>query len=159
MKESQSAPVTLYESPGLLRIFAAMVYDSLLLAAVSIAYGALVVGLRVAIEGQPEVGQRHHWGILSGSLVTLCWFAVLVFFYAFFWHRFGQTLGMKTWKFQVLDARTYQLPHYKQCLIRSLAAIVSLLLLGFGYWCKLIHPQGKTLHDILSGTTLVLLKK
>jgi len=159
MNPSQPSSVLRYESPSLLRIFAAMVYDCLLLAAVSIAYGALVVGLRVAIQGQPEVGQRIQWSILSGSLISVGWLAVLVFFYAYFWHRFGQTLGMKTWRFQMLDATTYQYASYKQCVIRSLAAILSLLLLGFGYWYKFFHPQQKMLHDLLSGTTLILLNK
>lgn len=159
MKSSDSTPQVQYESPSLLRIFTAMVYDALLLAAVSIAYGAVVVGLRVAIEGQPEAGHRIQWSVLSGSLISLGWLAVLVLFYAYFWHRFGQTLGMKTWRFQMLDATTYQHASYKQCIIRSLAAILSFLLLGIGYWCKLFHPQRKMLHDVLSGTTLILLNK
>ena len=160
MKTANLEPTaTNYPSPGLLRIFAAMVYDSLLLAAVSLAYGALVVGLRVAIDGQPPQGQRIHWDVFSGSLISLGWFALLVFFYVFFWHRFGQTLGMKTWRLQMVDARSYQNASYQQCLIRSVVALFSLLFFGVGYWYTLFHPQQKTFHDILSGTRLILLSK
>ncbi len=160
MKTSQASTTPIeYQSPGLIRIFAAMVYDSLLLAAISIAYGAIVVGLRVLIQGRPEVGHRIQWDMLSGSVISLGWLAVLVFFYVYFWHRFGQTLAMKTWRFKMVDAQTNQLASYKQCVTRSFAAMLSFLLLGFGYWCKFFNPQQRMLHDVLSGTKLILLKK
>lgn len=136
-----------------------MVYDGLLLAAISIAYGALVVGLRVLLAGQPEAGHRIHWGLFWGTLVTIGWVAVLAGFYVYFWQKFGQTLGMKTWRFQLVDAASNQLPGRRQCIKRALVAMVSLGFLGFGYWYKLIHPQGRLLHDLLSNTKLILLKK
>lgn len=148
-----------FASPNLLRIFAAMVYDSLLLAAISIAYGAVVVGLRVAIFGQPDAGQRIHWSFFSSVVITLGWFAVIMFFYIYFWQKFGQTLGMKTWRIQLVDAKTNQLVSYSQACKRSLFAWLSLLFLGAGYWCKLIHSQQRLLHDVASGTKLILLKK
>jgi uncharacterized RDD family membrane protein YckC len=154
----KNSPVV-YASPSLLRIFAAMVYDSLLLAAISIAYGALVLGARVLIVGSPEVGQRIQWDILSSILITLGWLSVLVLFYVFFWHKFGQTLGMKTWRLHVVDSLSFKQPSYKQCVLRSLMAIVSLITFGFGYWCKFFHPEQKMLHDVLSGTQIILLKK
>jgi uncharacterized RDD family membrane protein YckC len=148
-----------YESPSLLRIFAAMVYDSLLLAAISIAYGAAVLGVRVMFVGRPEVGQRIQWDGISSMFITLGWLSILVLFYVFFWHKFGQTLGMKTWRLQVIDSLSCKQPSYKQSVVRSLTAIVSLITLGFGYWCKFFHPQQKMLHDLLSGTQIILLKK
>lgn len=154
-----SSPAAEFVAPGLPRIIAAMGYDGLLLAALSIAYGALVVVLRVVIVGQPEAGQRIHWDLVSGTLVTFGWLGVLVSFYLYFWHKFGQTLGMKTWRIQVIDSQTCQPPSYAQCGKRALGALLSLVLLGFGYWCQLIHPKGRLLHDVLSGTQLILVKK
>ena len=148
-----------YAVPGLMRIFAAMVYDSLLLAAISIAYGALVVSLRVLIMGQPEVGQRIHWDMFSSILITLGWLSVLMFFYIYFWHKFGQTLGMKTWRLQLVDAQTNQLPSYQQSIKRSFSALFSLGLCGFGYWYRFTNPQQRLMHDLFSGTKLILLKK
>lgn len=148
-----------FAAPGLLRMFAAMVYDSLLLAALSIAYGALVLGVRVAIFGQPEVGQRVQWSLPAELVITLGWFFVLMFFYIYFWQKFGQTLGMKTWRIQVVDSKTHELPSIHQALKRSSAALLSLLLFGAGYWFKFLHPQGRLLHDLASGTQLILLKK
>lgn len=158
MKKTPEAPIE-FASPNLLRIFASMVYDSLLLAAISIAYGALVVGLRVVIFGQPDAGQRIHWSLFAGIAITLGWLAVLMFFYVYFWQKFGQTLGMKTWRMQLVDAKTNQLVNYSQAFKRSLFAWLSLLLLGAGYWYKLINPQQRLLHDVASGTKLILLKK
>ncbi len=157
ISKPKSVPVE-YKSPSLLRIAAAMVYDSLLLAAISIAYSAVVVGLRVAVEGRPDVGHRLQWNILSGSVVSLGWFAILVIFYVYFWRRFGQTLAMKTWRFKMVDAQTNQIASYRQCVIRSFSAILSLVFLGFGYWCKFFHPQQRMLHDLLSGTKLILVR-
>ncbi len=152
-------PAIEFVSPGLLRIFASMIYDGLLLAAISIAYGALVVGIRVAIVGQPETGQRIQWGLPAGIIVTLGWLLTLMFFYIYFWQKFGQTLGMKTWRIQVVNTHTNQLISYSQAYKRSAAALVSLMFFGVGYWVSLVHPQRRLLHDLFSGTRLILLKK
>ncbi len=136
-----------------------MVYDSLLLAAISIAYGAVVVAIRVAIVGQPEVGSRIQWGLFPGIFITLGWLLSLMFFYIYFWQKFGQTLGMKTWRIQVVDARTNQLISLSQAYKRSLTALFSLGFFGAGYWLSLIHPQHRLIHDLTSETRLILLKK
>lgn len=154
-----SAPAIEFASPSLLRIFASMVYDSLLLAAISIAYGAIVVGIRVALFGQPEAGQRIQWGLPAGILITLGWLLSLMFFYIYFWQKFGQTLGMKTWRIQLVDAKTNQLVSRSQAYKRSAAAVISLAFFGVGYWFSLIHLQRRLLHDVLSGSRLILLKK
>ena len=148
-----------FAAPGLLRIFAAMGYDTLLLAALSIGYSAVVVGLRVLIVGAPEAGQRIHWGLISGSLVTLGWVAIIMGFFIYFWHKFGQTLGMKTWRIQMVDEKTNQFASYHQCVKRSAVAFLSLLVFGFGYWYKFTNPKQRLLQDVLSDTKLVLLKK
>ena len=157
--KTTSEPAVEFASPGLLRIFASMVYDSLLLAAISIAYGAVVVGIRVAIFGQPETGHRIQWGLPASIFITLGWLVSLVFFYIYFWQKFGQTLGMKTWRIQVVDAHDYQLISRSQAYKRSLTALFSLLFFGIGYWLSFAHPQRRLLHDLTSGTRLILLKK
>jgi uncharacterized RDD family membrane protein YckC len=159
MTKKASVPAIEFASPNLLRIFASMVYDSLLLAAISIAYGAIVVGVRVAVFGQPEAGHRIQWSLPAGIIISLGWLFILMFFYIYFWQRFGQTLGMKTWRIQVVDTQTNQLISYPQACKRSAAALASLMFLGVGYWLSLVHPRGRLLHDLFSGTRLILLKK
>ena len=148
-----------YESPNLARILAAMVYDTLLLAAISIAYGACVVVLRVIIVGAPESGQRIEWGLALGCLISMGWLLLLMSFYIYFWRKFGQTLGMKTWRFQLVDETTNQLASTSKCVARSVCAIFSIAFFGVGYWCKFFHPKQRTLHDLVSGTKHILLKK
>jgi len=152
-------PTVEFVAPGLLRIFAAMVYDMLLLAAISIAYGAIAVGVHVALFGQPASGQRIQWGMSGGIAVTLGWILVLMYFYIYFWQKFGQTLGMKTWRFQVVDANTNQRITQIQALKRSVTAFFSLLIFGMGYWYKFTNSKQRLLHDVASGTKLILLKK
>ncbi len=158
MKEKQS-PAIEFASPGLLRIFASMVYDCLLLAAISIAYGALVVGVNVLLFGKPEAGHHILWSPFAKIFITVGWLFVIMFFYVYFWQKFGQTLGMKTWRMQVVDVHSNQLISYSQAIKRAFAAWLSLLLFGVGYWLSLVHPQHRLLHDLVSNTKLILLKK
>jgi uncharacterized RDD family membrane protein YckC len=147
-----------YATPGLLRRFAAMVYDSLLLMAVSILYGAIAVGVNLIINGAPATGERVQWGHW-GIVVFIGWILTLLLFFCYFWSKSGQTLGMKTWRIKMFDAQSLQLPSLKQCLIRCVFAPISLLLLGAGYWLMYASPERQTLHDKISKTRLLLLSK
>ena len=146
-----------YSTPGLLRRFAAMVYDTLLIIAVSILYGFVAVGLNVLIQGTPEPGHRTEWGYM-GPILFAGWIGVLVFFFCYFWRKAGQTLGMKTWRMKIL-ARSGDLPSYKQCVIRCCCAPISFFCLGLGYWWMLVDAEHQTLHDRISGTRTYLLAK
>jgi uncharacterized RDD family membrane protein YckC len=147
-----------YAAPGLLRRFAAMVYDSLLLMAVSILYGALMVGINLLINGTPATGERVSWGNW-GIVVFIGWILTLILFFCYFWCKSGQTLGMKTWRMKMFDDQTMQLPNIQQCLIRCLFAPISFFLLGAGYWLIYANTDRQTLHDKISKTRILLLSK
>ena len=85
------------------------------------------------------------WGIWPYSA------AIGFGFYIFFWKKSGQTLGMRAWKLK-LHNRDDQPPSITQLFVRCLAALLSLLLLGFGYWFMFFNPRRDTLHDKLSRT-------
>jgi uncharacterized RDD family membrane protein YckC len=146
-----------YCPPELWRRFAAMIYDTLLVAALSLLYGALVTGFHGLIYGAPAMGERIHWGAAQ-PLILLGWLASIGGFFCYFWHNSGQTLGMKTWRLRITTAQL-QLPSYQQCLLRCLLAPVSLLCLGAGYWWLYAHPERQTLHDSISGTRTWLTPK
>jgi len=152
-----ATPVT-YATPSLLRRFAAMIYDSLLLVAVSMLYGAIMVGLNVLINGTPDTGDRVKWGAFD-ALMFCGWLATMIFFFCYFWHRSGQTLGMKTWRMKIVGADNLSLPSYRQCLIRCLCAPLSFLCLGAGYWLMYGNDERQTLHDKLSRTRILLTTK
>ncbi len=142
-------------SASLLRRLAAMGYDALLLIALAMAYGGLSLYIKVAWLGETYIeGEKAQLSPIAG----LGLIAVFVIFFCLFWRRGGQTLGMKTWRLQLLDQQGGQ-PSLQQCLIRCLFASLSLASFGLGYlWC-LFDQQGNSLHDKLSRTRVVQLPK
>ena len=81
-------------------------------------------------------------------------FVISYVFYAWFWIRGGQTLGMRTWKVKVVTNDGSKL-NWSKSLIRYLVAILSLLALGLGFFWSLWDKQKRTWHDIASGTRLI----
>lgn len=145
-------------SARLLRRFAAMVYDSLLLMALALAYGALVVWLNVLLQGVPAEGERLHWGLWRLP-VFLGMLVVLAGFFCFFWRRSGQTLGMRAWRLKLVDRDSAAPASLKQCVLRVVLAPVSLLCLGLGYFWHWLDPQRHTFHGRMSRTRVILLPK
>jgi len=147
-----------YSTPSLMRRFAAMVYDSLLIMALSILYGAIMAGINVAIKGAPETGERITWGVF-GVVVFIGWILTIGLFFCYFWHKSGQTLGMKTWRMKIVNSNDLNCPSYAQCIIRFLCAPISLCLVGAGYWMMYTNTERQTLHDKISKTRTLLLSK
>jgi uncharacterized RDD family membrane protein YckC len=67
----------------------------------------------------------------------------------------GHTWGMTLCSLRVVDSRTALVPTTGQCARRSLVFILSLLTLGIGIAYSLFDAEGRTAHDILSGTVVV----
>lgn len=130
---------------GLLRRLGALFYDALLLAAVWMIGTAVLLPLTggEAIEGALRpLFQLYIAGLSFG-------------FFALFWMRGGQTLGMKAWRLRVQrsDGRMLTL---SDALRRFLLAIPSILLGGVGLLWLLFDRDRLALHDRLSGTEVVL---
>ena len=136
------------------RRLAAMVYDLLVICGVSLVYGMIGFGLKTLVYGPTPVGTRP----VGGLLFQLGWAAVLLGFYLFFWHRAGQTIGMRTWRLKLIN-NNGELPSIAQCLARCLAALLSFGLFGLGYWWSLFDREHCTWHDRLTKTRVVLLPK
>lgn len=150
-----SAEAPAQPSAGLLRRFAAMLYDALLLMAISIGYGALALAFKVQILQQEVLaGQRADLGLPG----FVGWVLVLVLFYCYFWTRSGQTLGMRAWRLE-LQGSDGGRPSLRACLLRCPLAVLGLALLGLGYFWRCLDPQQLTLHDRLSKTRVVLRPK
>lgn len=154
MTEPQITP----RPAGLLRRFAAMVYDSLLLMAVGLAYGAVVTLLNVFIQGAPSDGEAIQWGLWRLP-VFIGLVAVWVGFFYYFWGRSGQTLGMRAWRLKLLEEGSDRLATPQQRLARGLIAPLSLLIGGLGYFWLWVDPKRHTLHGRLTGTRVWLMPK
>jgi uncharacterized RDD family membrane protein YckC len=147
----------IFLNAGVLRRFAAMTYDSLLLMAISMGYYGLAVLINVLLQGQPPEGQKIEWGHWN-ILVFSGWLFVLGYFFCFFWRKSGQTLGMRAWRMKVVT-QELTLISTTQSIVRCLLAPISLLLFGFGYFWRWFDAEQLTLHDRLSKTRVIVLPK
>jgi len=126
----------------LYRQFFAMFYDSLLI----IAMLFLSTAILVAINGGEAVTTKD-------SPVYPVFLLMLVFtFYAWFWKKGGQTLGMKVWKIKVIHENGY-LPNWQHSFVRLFFALLSIASFGIGYLWHLFF--GYTWHDKLSHTQVI----
>lgn len=148
-------------SAPLWRRFAALVYDSLILLAISMAYGALVT-LTGVLNGQAQTEKYQPMFHTGGTaeLVLIGWILCLVFFYVGFWHRSGQTLGMRAWRLKLIDAHNSDTKvSIARCLQRAAWGVTSLAFLGLGYGYRFISPTKQCLHDKLTHTQVIVLPK
>ena len=144
---------------GLLKRLMALLYDGFLVLALWFVTAGIFVlvypqlGLPMeSINGVDRAAPAYLQGLLFPLLMLETWA-----FYAWFWMRGGQTLGMRAWRLQVRDYRGGPVKLW-QTLARFLAACLSWGLFGAGYLVALIAPH-QTLHDRLSGTATVQLPK
>lgn len=153
-------------SAPLYRRLMAMMYDLFLLAATLFCAAMLYTAIAVSFQGgDAELATVETGQVLTelepvdlGPAFPVFILSVAAAFYLYFWKNGGQTLGMKVWRLKLLgnegDAAA-TLP----CLLRIPLACLSFLALGLGYWYMKIEPAGRTLHDRLSKTQVVLLEK
>ena len=125
---------------SLIKQLAAVLYDSLLI------FGVLFFATAIAL-------------LLNGgaAIESNLWFSfyllLTVFtFYAWFWNRSGQTLGMRVWKIRLIDDSGGN-PGWGACYLRLISALLSLLCFGLGYWWRIFKPY--TWHDRLSKTRVI----
>ena len=96
---------------------------------------------------------------LQLTLFPLLMAATFLFYY-WFWSHGGQTLGMRAWRLQVVDANLDGRPvNFFQCLSRFLMATLSLGCFGLGYIWVLFSASGDSWHDSLSNTRTLVLPK
>ncbi len=131
---------------GLARRLGAVLYDSLLLTALL---------MLVSFVYLPLVGQVLPPGI-SRPLYQVLLLAVSYAYFAGFWVRGGQTLGLRTWKLRAVG-RDGGPVTWMRATWRFLAAMFSWLCLGLGFLWVLVDPEKLAWHDRLSNTRLVRL--
>ncbi len=131
---------------SLLRRFAAISYDTLLLIAIFFVASFILL---------PLIGETV---IESGNIFYNVFLILLAYLY-FCWHWLNgrQTLGMRSWKIEVINETDSTL-NYKQASLRYFAALLSLLLLGLGFIWALFDKEKLALHDRLSKTKLIVNK-
>jgi uncharacterized RDD family membrane protein YckC len=132
---------------GLGRRALALIYETLLLAAVLIA-GALPPLL---LMQQADASLLRP--TLQFFLVALCGV-----YYIWQWLHGGQTLPMKTWRLKLI-ARSGGPLTLRQGLYRYFFALAGLALFGAGFLWALIDRDKQFLHDRLAGTKIINVAK
>ena len=145
-----------YTPAPLWRRLAAMVYDSFLILAISMAYGAVTLLISSLLFGTR--GEKDYTPTIEGLGFQLGWLLTIGCFYAYFWHKAGQTAGMKAWRLKVMT-QDNQSPSFGTGILRFFCALVSLATFGLGYFWSLFDPDKHTLHDKLSKTQTVVTPK
>lgn len=137
--------------PGLLRRLAAIVYDTLLVVPLIMVTVAILLGLRQVLGAAAD-------SLLPPAVVQAVAVLCCIGFFGVFWMKSGQTLGMQAWRIKLIPSPGNELS-FGRVVTRCGAALLSAVCLGLGYaWC-LVDRRGRTWHDYLSGTELVLLPK
>ena len=132
--------------PLLARRFGAMLYDLLVLAALWMVTAALCLAVTT---GHMDVQHPPWWQRLALLAVTTAYFA-------WSWHRGGQTIGMRAWRLSLRDGHGGRVS-IRLALVRVLLASLSLALAGAGFWWALLDHEHLTAHDRLCNTRMVLL--
>lgn len=139
-------PAKLPPAP-LFRRLLAILYDSLLLLALFFLASWVAFFLN---DGQPvEAGSS------AASLLFASMLLISVVYFGWFWMHGGQTLGMKTWRIRL---HRRQGMTWMSVVAYCAAALLSWALFGLGFALALVHPQKKTLHDLLCATQMLDLR-
>jgi uncharacterized RDD family membrane protein YckC len=146
------------EAPSLLRRVAAIVYDTCLVLPLVMVSVAIAFAVRAAVVDMPT-SEQVDTPLLKAYVVQAIEFLAVVSFFSYFWIKNGQTLAMQAWRIKLVDSNGGSGVSLKQAIIRCFAVVISIGCLGLGYlWC-LFDSRGRSWHDHLSGTELILLPK
>mgnify|MGYP000111061755 CR=1 FL=1 len=133
--------------PSILRRFAIVIYDYLLIIAVCIAYGVIYIIVGKFVFNM--VSDRP-----SGLFYQIGWLATVIGFYSYFWIKGGETTGMRAWHVKITDLNG-NTPSLAKCLVRLFISPIGWLL----FFTAIFDKNKQTLHDRLSQTQLRLMPK
>jgi uncharacterized RDD family membrane protein YckC len=136
------------QNTSLIRRFAAMLYDGLLILALLFLATLPFIALR---DGEPVEANEN---VLYQLILCL----VIYGFYVGFWARSGRTLGMQSWRLQ-LETEDGSQVGIRTATIRFFAALLSFLPAGLGFIWSLWDKDKLTWHDRISKTRIVYYPK
>ncbi|MBE19554.1 MAG: hypothetical protein CMD69_01290 [Gammaproteobacteria bacterium] len=133
-------------SAGFLKRVLALIYDSLLIAAIIIVASLLLVFVN---------GEYPKPGTLLSVIQFLISILVGPFFYSYFWlTNDGQTTGMQAWKIKLVSSNESKL-NMKQTYLRCLISVISFLFIGIGYFWILFNKNNLSWSDIATKTRVI----
>jgi uncharacterized RDD family membrane protein YckC len=133
---------------GFGRRLAALVYDSLLLAALLMTFTAFTLFFTHGKAVVPENAGTWVYAYRAGLALLIGGYFVLN------WVRSGQTLGMRAWHLFTVDERGNPV-HAKAALLRVVCAVPAWAPAGLGVLWLYLDRDHLALHDRLSRTRVV----
>lgn len=134
-----------YQPAGLLRRLGALLYDSIILLALSF----VLAMCAIIANGGESIPPNN---VLFQTLLVISW----LIFYCYFFTQGGQTIGMRAWKIRLLRSDGQNLT-LKDALIRCMLGALGCIFLGLGYLWILVDGQRRALHDIASNTQVLFI--
>lgn len=133
----------LTSTPGIGKRLLSLIYEVLLLTAVVLLAGSVAAELAQAA------------GAATPRMITQMAVALTTAgYFAWQWHRGGQTLAMKTWRIRVETTAGARLS-LPRALLRVILSAIGYGLLGITVLWALLDRDRQFLHDRLAGTRLV----
>jgi len=144
--------VTSGTSAGFGRRVAALLYDSVLLAALLVIFtsGAVFLNHRVAVE--PATAGAWAYLYRAGLI------GVIAGYYLLNWTRSGQTLGMRAWHLRAVTPSGQPLT-WKAAALRLVFGLLAWAPAALGVLWLYADPEHLALHDRLSKTRIVHIKR
>jgi uncharacterized RDD family membrane protein YckC len=129
-----------YQPCSLLRRFAAIFYDCLVLSAVLLFCTLIMIPF------------THGNAIASGNIAYKIYlFCICYLYFSWQWMHGGQTLGMRVWNIRLQKVAPGVIT-WKIASLRFLSAIFSLVPIGAGFFWSLIDHKNLAFHDHFSGS-------
>jgi len=131
-------------APGLFKLGACLVYESLTVIALSF----VLTGVFLWLAGDASHGAKRL------VMQLFLWLGIGAYFIRC-WLKSGQTLAMQAWRLQLLDNNNQALD-VKVAVVRYILATLSLMLLGLGFLWAIVDRDRLFLHDRLLKTKIVM---
>lgn len=128
---------------GLPRRLAAVVYDALIVFALLFITTFILLQL---FGGRLDATGK--WTLQACSLL------IAYLYFAWFWTHGGQTIGMRAWRFRLVNGAG-RAPGWSRASLRFVSALLSWICAGLGFLWSLWDSEGRAWHDRLSGTRLL----
>ncbi|MDC9726592.1 MAG: RDD family protein [Candidatus Thioglobus sp.] len=124
---------------SLLRRLGAIIYDAFLAFSLVFFVGMIVIAIF------DDIGNAFLY------LITL---PTVYLYFALSWVKGRQTIGMKAWKFQVIQHNQQNITH-SQAFVRFTLGLASFSVFGLGFIYQLFNKDNLSWHDKLSNTLLI----
>lgn len=119
----------------------------------------LAIGVFGVSAGTGHAGTDDSWSWLLNpqlaSVYILLWIGTYVLYFTFFHVVGGQTPAKRLVCLKVVSMDGEPLS-VRQALLRTVGYFFSSGFLGFGFLMAVLHPRRRALHDLLSGTIVVV---